>query len=518
MDGLKTFRNMVVALVCALLAFACNNEDDSGLLPAGEYPMTFSTSVEQQLTRSSISNTWDGGEEVAIQTSGTIKKYIAAASGKISVANGLEPFYWQSQSETKTVQGWYPYRELGNDYLEVQQDQSGAGYQASDLLFAPPTDITFSGRESTPLKFYHQTAKVIINITKAEAATNTSDIASVKLGDAYIALSGGYVAPTSNATQGTWSRLSTYVKNLIPKEFTPTGTALRSYEALVIPQDMTGKKFIAVTLTNGNTYYYIPTGTDGVLEGGKAHTYNITVNRTGITVSVGDIDDWTGTGDPTIEGGAGIWKVGDYYPDPNADLNNPTEKAKIKGVVFWVDPSDSRHGKVVGLQENSYVTWSVSSGITPATDMANGRANMRTLYDLNANFSDYPAFAWVHSLNDANEDYGDAGATGVWYLPGKNELKALYAGYSGKVYETINGWGDYVYMPGYDDLLAQDARSVFNARLTAAGGTVLSNNWYWSSSDHNLEFAWSVDFGEGGPPFGSNKINNSDKARCVLAF
>ncbi len=491
---------MAVALTCALLAFACNHEDDSGLLPAGESPMTFSTSVEQQLARSSSSNSWDGGEEVAIHTGGMVKKYIAATDGKLSVASGVEPFYWQDQSEIKIVQGWYPYSATVPTSWVVKTDQNtGNSYQESDLLFTPPTGIAFSGRESTPLKFYHQTAKVVINIVNAEAATNAGDIAGVKIGDANnLALSSSYTSPTGNATQGTWSNLSAYA-NLTPKTLSPTGTYLKSYAALVIPQDMTGKKFIAVALTNGNTYYYTPIGTDAVLQGGKAHTYNITVNRTGITVSVGDITDWTGTGttDPTIEGGAGAWKVGDYYPDPNAVYAGGTLQSGTAaiGVVYWIDPSDSRHGKVLGLKE-TIGRWGVYlkdesvdvTGIRSTTDGKTATRNLIAARKGETNFTtDYFIFNWIYqTMNSGIVD-------GVWYLPAMDELSVLYSAY--------NTYG----------------KSDFNDRLNAVGGDGLGDYYYWSSSENDSTSAWGVFFGGGNTYFG-NKGFSGNSTRCILAF
>lgn len=495
---------MAVALTCALLAFACNHEDDSGLLPAGESPMTFSTSVEQQLARSSSSNSWDGGEEVAIQIYGVVKRYIAATNGKLTAANGLESFYWQHQSETKTVQGWYPYRGSGNNILVVQQDQSGAGYQASDLLYAPAVDITFAGRESTPLKFYHQTAKVIINILNAEAATNPSDIVSVRIGDTHnLARSGNFATPTGNATQGTWSGLSTYVANLIPKELTPTGTALRSYAAFVIPQDMTDKKFIAVTLTNGNTYYYTPTGTDGVLQGGRAHTYNITVNRTGITVSVGDITDWTGTGttDSTIEGGAGAWKVGDYYPDPNAVYAGGTLQSGTAaiGVVYWIDPSDSRHGKVVSFDQLTNTPWSDGQNtVMLGTTLDHGLDNIQLIAayinNNNKSWSNFPIFEWIHNTkNGGNVDYENTTKT-LWYLPSLYELEQLFCVYNNKPFEIWEGWGTYPSWGSSNDL---NANQIFNSKLIEAGGKALGNNTTYRSSSEDGVGAYCINFNGG---------------------
>ncbi|WP_262484007.1 fimbrillin family protein [Bacteroides stercorirosoris] len=203
----------------------------------------------------------------------------------------------------------------------VQSDQnasSGTGYQRSDFLYAPPTDISFkpSGGADNSLTFYHQTARVVINIVNAEAATNASAIQSVVIGDASnLALSGSYTAPTGEgATAGTWipATSGSDMGTITPKKLTAPGTltgggaALASYAALVIPQQMKDKKFIAVTLTDGssgsNTYYYTPTqDSDADLQSGKQHTYDITVKHGYLSVTSSASPQWTGSGE-TING------------------------------------------------------------------------------------------------------------------------------------------------------------------------------------------------------------------------
>lgn len=570
MNRLLTFRNIATLLLCSLFLASCNNENDIGLLSAGEYPMTFSTSVEQQLVRSSSSNSWDGGEEVAIQIYGVVKRYIAATNGKLTAANGLESFYWQHQSETKTVQGWYPYRGSGNDILVVQQDQSGAGYQASDLLYAPAVDITFAGRESTPLKFYHQTAKVIINILNAEAATNPSDIVSVRIGDTHnLARSGNFATPTGNATQGTWSGLSTYVANLIPKELTPTGTALRSYAALVIPQDMTDKKFIAVTLSNGNTYYYTPTGTDGVLEGGKAHTYNITVKNGYLEVDAVTDGQWTDGGQQAVTSWTAYTptdlKPGDYYYSDGtfsdgglrriytdgsgwgAGTVDPVGGKIVVGVVFWVgDPTERNHnngtsftdfgdpalktekpqcthGLVVALQDaaNSMKWQNTGSAV------GNGGNAFYQSITTNAGASD--------PLNKLR-GYNNTQAIRAYNANGSNTDKVLPVqiidswAASNTAPTNSSGW----YLPSEKELTLLCGRDVNDLWLNNSGGigmrnivnaslgkigspaTIIPSGYYWSSSESSNSRIWCLHFSSGATLY--TEKTSACNIRPILAF
>jgi hypothetical protein len=84
-------------------------------------------------------------------------------------------------------------------------------------------------------------------------------------------------------------------------------------------------------------------------------------------------------------------------------------------------------------------------------------------------------------------------------LPSKNELKALYAGFSGKVY--TEAWGDGFNMPGFMDQACVEARERFNAALVAAGGSPLDANdfpYYWSSLEDYDSLGWIVNFRDGG--------------------
>lgn len=312
-----------------LLAAACSQNDfDDGQgipLPAGKYPMTFATTVEGvTATRATTDNTWAGNEEVAVwMGSGASKKYIPAAGGTsvtLQAPAGEKPFYWESTSNIN-VSAWY----LGTGYAatlpttwSVKATQSGDGYQQSDFLYAPAKSIAFKPQTGTDnsLSFYHQTARVVVNIVNAEAATDADAIQSVVIGDANnLALSGSYSAPTGKgATAGTWntSSGSPTMGTITPKKLTAPGTlagdgtALASYAALVIPQQMKGKKFIAVSLTDGsggsNTYYYTPTqDNDADLQSGQQHTYDITVKHGYLSVTSSASPQWTGS-DENITG------------------------------------------------------------------------------------------------------------------------------------------------------------------------------------------------------------------------
>ncbi len=192
------------------------------------------------------------------------------------------------------------------------------------------------------------------------------------------------------------------------------------------------------------------------------------------------------------------YALGDYWPDDD----DP------EGVVFWLHPGRfGTKGKVVGLKESYIMPWGPDiseeslgvAGIRSLDDGATATKNMIATHKNEENFeSQYPAFHYVYTtVNDGQPD-------GPWYLPTRNELKALYAGYSGKVYEEIVDWKN-DYMPGYDNPSCHAARADFNQKLADKGGMVFGSNessglaqWYYmSTSEITATYCWSAEFTTG---------------------
>lgn len=254
----------------------------------------------------------------------------------------------------------------------MQPDQNKdeeKGYQKSDFLYAAPKDISFSDTDKS-LAFTHQTARVVINIKKAEAATETSSITKVTIGyDNNLALSGTYSVPTEGNATGTWNTSGGTKGTITPKDITASGSSdiLKTYAALVIPQNMSEQKFIAVSLRDGNTYYYTPHNTDADLKNGKQYTYNITVKHGYLEVVTVKTDGEWGEGVETEVKSKEVaenftaddLKIGDYYYSDgetsdggyrkytdNTDdildikpvLTNPNtgKERTCIGIVYWV--------------------------------------------------------------------------------------------------------------------------------------------------------------------------------------
>ena len=166
------------------------------------------------------------------------------------------------------------------------------------------------------------------------------------------------------------------------------------------------------------------------------------------------------------------YKIGYYY-----------NKNGKEGVVFEVW-NGGRHGKIVSLDQtevrwDSRVEWfypndePINGTETGADDVRNGKANTDNI--MSRSDSEYfKSFVWCRSKG---ED---------WYLPAKDELKAIY-----------------------------NNISTINSTLARYGGTELSGR-YWSSTEYTKFNAWNVAM-DGGLTYHGTK-NGDYYVRAVSAF
>lgn len=595
----------VCTACCVLALTACSDDTtgDNSRLPDGEYPMTFTAAVDGlTVTRAGTADgEWTTTDQIAVQVSNAesgngIKIYAPSGNGNNATLTSDDPFYWQSSDETKTVSAWYcgdGTTASGKENAEkvptswsVQPDQDkGDGYQESDFLYAAPKSIQFSSTDKS-LEFTHQTARVVINIKKAEAATETSSITKITIGYGNnLALSGTYSAPTEgNATTGTWDISGGTMGTITPKDITAAGDGsdvLKTYAALVIPQNMSDKKFIAVTLADKNTYYYTPQNTDADLKSDTQYTYNITVKYGYLEVVTVKTDSEWGKGVETEVKSKEVaenftaddLKIGDYYysdgttsdggyrkyTDDTNDildikpvLTNPNtgDERTCIGIVYWVgDPTKPlrgredqnlqgdktlakdhpacTHGLVVSLGEESCY-WQTSD--TSVQEW------------LNSNHSG--EFLSVQSGTDASDPLNN--------IQGYNNTKAIEAfnassGNSGsqvhvvqkvvKYRQTVpapaasSGW----YVPSEKELTllcGKDVddiwnnmsggitnRELINHKLALISGatTLSSSSDYWSSTEHSDDLAFRVSFYSGNV-YSIPKNFRSYRVRFSFAF
>ena len=141
-----------------------------------------------------------------------------------------------------------------------------------------------------------------------------------------------------------------------------------------------------------------------------------------------------------------VYEVGDYYPDPDADVSDPDAAAAVEGVVFYVDET-GQHGKIISLEEGSMLKWNTTGAADYTDDTADGMVNFQTVMKKDPDFGEYPAFAWCAGLGEG------------WYIPAIDEVKQMRS-----------AWG-----------ATTAEREAFNAKFTAIGAVPFSSSVYVSS-------------------------------------
>lgn len=354
-ECLAAARLALACLFAACLFTACTADNDAhpGADPTGT-PLILTAGVcappAAATTRSATAaGQWTDGDVVAVEVDGVVKRYLASSSaGNVATlrpADADNTHYWPGK--TASVRAWYygnedaySWHQVPDSWLVVatQYEMPGLdGYQWSDFLYAPVQTVAYDpqqGAASTGLTFYHQTARVVVRIRKAGAVddANKGNI-YVNLGytpgssDYEMRLTATFSATAIDPAAGQYSGLTadetghlTYIAmKPVADAAVPDGYA-RCYEALVIPQDMSGKHFIHVYISQGNgrgNYYYIPAAGEAVLRGGYTYTYDVTVSRHGTlhVTAATPIAGWTDEG----EGGNGT-----AVPEPTLiDPANP---------------------------------------------------------------------------------------------------------------------------------------------------------------------------------------------------
>lgn len=559
----------VCALSAALLLLAACSQNDTAAdnaLPEGEYPMTFTAAMDGlTATRVTTGNTWEGTEEVAMQIGEDVKKYKVASNGNLS---SDAPFYWQSTTEEKTVSAWYPYTDTKPTTFTVQSDQSGTGYQASDLIYAASQTVLYSGNKN--LTFKHLSVNVVANLKAGDGVTE-DEVKNASVSIVNQALQSGTIT-NGTAADGTtvWNveQVTPGSTIIAANELAAATGFQKSVQALLVPQQMMSKQFIRVTV-GGNYYYYTPeNATDANLEAGTQYTYAITVTKNGLTVTASGAAAWTGKGTgtevtskvPETGFAAADLKIGDYYYSDGSwsdggyreYTDNTTATLPIMpvltdasgntrtviGIVFWVgdatakdetlkaDHESCTHGLVVALKDASEgTTWqnpytSVHSWLNSHTS---GFLSVASDTDANAplnNIQGYNNTKAIEAFNDANSGYvvqavqkavdyrnaAPAPATSSdWYLPSEKELTLLCRGDVDNIWDNNSG--------------GTANRDLINSKLSSINSvaTIISSAGYWSSTEYGDYDAFYVLFDYGGVYY-NRKNYTYYSVRCVLAF
>lgn len=247
--------------------------------------------------------TFEEGDWILVHIDGERKVFVYRTAGgfvhdpTISALNiDPTPPEWKSGETGKDVLAYGPTGVIMYDVNEgyvfqcaVAKDQSkDKDYEGRDYVYAAQS----LDRGNPALTFRHGMTRVVVRIRPGGSLTSEEVAgASVLLGDKNIFL----VADIDPQTGTLTAHVPTGGNQLQPQTVTPhrcaatpTGYAV-AYEALLPPQDVSGKLFISARLSDGTELGYAAES-GSMLEGGHEYIYNVTVEENRLVVTVTDSD------------------------------------------------------------------------------------------------------------------------------------------------------------------------------------------------------------------------------------
>lgn len=273
------------SILLLFLGLASCTQDESQMTDGVEgTPMIFTATgldFADAHSRATVDNDWQGIKYVVVKIGDEVKKYKvdAGTNPKSALLTSDDPFFWTSTA-LHTVSAW-PYTEPENEneaeteaetetlpkdmpIVEVNADQSGAGFAASDFIAAEPQYVSF---EQPVLKFTHRTARITVTLTDGGVGSLAG--ASVKL-DSVIMKSGvekWKVLTLHNSTENV-------------------------YEALVVPQTIKKNQLFIKVELNDKSFFY-PSAETVNFEAGKRYNYTISVDEVNLGLEEASQGEWT---------------------------------------------------------------------------------------------------------------------------------------------------------------------------------------------------------------------------------
>ena len=163
-----------------------------------------------------------------------------------------------------------------------------------------------------------------------------------------------------------------------------------------------------------------------------------------------------------------------HFVRPNSVGHIVTSADGSKGLVFYSDPSGNG-SLIVALEDaSSGCAWGDNQDVLSLTNQAPGYVQ-RMLEDMNGSGNSNALRTWQN--NNPNYAVSQMDYANEWYLPSAGQLRKLYA-----------------------------ALPLIEKAMVNAGGTLMSDNAYWSSSENASNYAWS-------PSFEFTKTNKTSNLR-----
>ncbi|HIY89117.1 MAG TPA: fimbrillin family protein [Candidatus Bacteroides pullicola] len=306
---------MAGAMIAALSLGACSNEDDTHGVDLSK-PISLSFQPAAVVTKATVgvdNASFEAGDEIGVYVSSSALASAEYCNVKFTSAGGswtATDMFWPSGKDTYDITAYYPFAGTENTAaatlaVSVPDNQSGDGYSNADYLWTKKATVQPTNA-NIPLTLDHKMSLLKLNmaegngISLAEVAAMTPAI----LGE--VPAKGTWDLATGSITPDTEGEKHSSIRPYMDYD---SGTGTLTYYALVMPGTTyaQNQRFLTLTGTDGTVFYYELNIEGGITAG--AGTYvdlNLTVNRTGISLSSFTVGDWkpsdvSGSGTVTME-------------------------------------------------------------------------------------------------------------------------------------------------------------------------------------------------------------------------
>ena len=289
---MRTYLMAPAMAAALLLAGACNNDDDMGVDLSQPISLSFSPTQMGADTRATIGITgasFESGDRVGLYMDGTgyVNVLYTCQGNTWSTASAL---YWPAD-DTYTFRAYYPYMETVTGAIALPTDQStAAAFTQADRMWVSATRAATNG--TIALTLNHQMSLIKLDVEDGDGIS----LSQIKA-----------MTPAILGTipsEGTWDLTTGQITfpadgetvSSIRPYMLDNGDGTLTYYALVMPGTAfeEDERFFSLTDAGGTTYSYDLNISGGLTAGQSQYCdIDLTVHRTGITVSGFSIGNWT---------------------------------------------------------------------------------------------------------------------------------------------------------------------------------------------------------------------------------
>lgn len=306
-----TLTAMLTATLATLTGCSADNDPETAIGGDGT-SVTFGATIAAReghdngnapASRAIPDGTFEEGDQILVHMDGKLKAFVySTARGFVHDPSNKganvdpTPPVWQDGEAEKSLLAYGPTACISSAgdgaflyevYVSAAQNDDRE-YKYSDYVYTAQTLY----RSKPALSFRHGMARVVLRLRSGGSLTD-EDVAgaSVLLGDKNL-----FTRADIDPQNGTLTAHKPEPNGLGPQTITPHRCAdtpagyVVAYEALMPPQDVSGKAFIKVRLSDGTELGHMA-ASGSMLKGGHEYVYNVTVeeNRLAVTVTGSDV-------------------------------------------------------------------------------------------------------------------------------------------------------------------------------------------------------------------------------------